>query len=255
MRTFWIFDFDGTLSPIVADRNAARLHPDCRKLLKELSGNESHHVAILSSRMLDDIVPRIDVPGVYIGGNNGLRWYLPQGRVLDCTNLFSGHLRKTRRLMIRRIMALKELPGIDIEDKEWSVAVHLRKMDPETKQKAAKHIQAWENLEGIRILKGPEAMEIIFSSFFNKSVGIQVICKHLHYSPGNDTLIYAGDDENDALAMEQVLFMGGKAITVGSRNLLPDTYLAKNPEALAHLCREMAGLLTKEVKENDPLSN
>ena len=152
-RTFWIFDFDGTLSPIVADRNAAYLHPECRKLLKELSNNKSYHVAILSSRMLDDIVPRIDVPGVYIGGNNGLRWYLPQGRVLDCTNLFSGHLRKTRRLMIRRIVELKELPDIVIEDKEWSMAINLRKMKQEAKQETVKRIKTWENLDGILILK------------------------------------------------------------------------------------------------------
>jgi trehalose 6-phosphate phosphatase len=254
-RTFWIFDFDGTLSPIVADRNAAKMHPECHNMLKELIKVASHSVVVLSSRMLDDIIQRIDVPGIYIGGNNGLRWYLPRHRVLDCTNFFTGHLRKTRRSMIRRIMALKELPGIDIEDKEWSVAVHLRKMTAEAKQEAVKRIHAWDNLDGIRILRGPEALEIIFSSFFNKSVGIQVICKHLKFSPENDTIIYAGDDENDTLAMAHVMSTGGTAITVGSRTLLRDTYLVENPEALARLCRKMAGLLPDEVMKNNSLSN
>jgi len=29
----WFFDFDGTLSPIVRDRDQAELHPVCRKML------------------------------------------------------------------------------------------------------------------------------------------------------------------------------------------------------------------------------
>jgi len=42
IRSLWVFDFDGTLSPIVEDRHAARIHPMCRELLKDLAGIALH---------------------------------------------------------------------------------------------------------------------------------------------------------------------------------------------------------------------
>ena len=36
-RRLWVFDFDGTLSPLVPNRNAARLHPASGAMLKELA--------------------------------------------------------------------------------------------------------------------------------------------------------------------------------------------------------------------------
>src|SRR5512139_1848564 len=78
-RRLWVFDFDGTLSPLVPDRSTATLHPACREVLEELSAGPQEIVAVLSSRAIDDLVPRVPVPGVFLGGGSGLVWHLPGG--------------------------------------------------------------------------------------------------------------------------------------------------------------------------------
>jgi trehalose-phosphatase len=250
-RIVWIFDFDGTLSPIVADRHAARLHPACRDLLIYLHQDQGHQVAVLSSRRLEDLTSRIDIPGVYIGGYNGLRWISPEGRVLDRGHFFPGDLQKSRVAMLPGIMALKELAGLDIEDKEWAITLHLRKLPPDLKEEAARKILSWKNLDGIRVLKGPEAWEIIFSPSFDKSVGVRILCQELHFDVRGDILIYAGDDENDALAMAYVASTGGINITVGSRPLVAGSHLINNPDSLAPFCRKLAASLISMDSKQD----
>src|SRR3972149_2640835 len=79
IRRLWVFDFDGTLSPLVPDRTVARLHPASLALLKDLVADPRDRVAVLSSRTLEDIVPRVPVPQVYLGGGCGLAWRIPGG--------------------------------------------------------------------------------------------------------------------------------------------------------------------------------
>ena len=243
-RIVWIFDFDGTLSPIVADRHAAHLHPACRELLMDLHQDQGQEVAVLSSRRLEDLSARIDIPGVYIGGYNGLRWISPEGRVLDRGYYFQGDLQEKRNAMLPGIMALKELPGMDIEDKHWAVTLHLRQMSPDGKEEALKHIRTWGNQDDISVLPGPEAWEVTFSPSFNKSVGVQILCRELDFKPRRDLLIYAGDDANDALAMAYVASLGGIIITVGPQPLYPCCRLVNDPKTLAVLCRKMARALS-----------
>ena len=76
-RSLWVFDFDGALSWIVPDRNEARLHRGCERMLRFLARSPWNRVAVLSSRTLDDVVSRVPVPGVFVGGASGLEWRLP----------------------------------------------------------------------------------------------------------------------------------------------------------------------------------
>jgi trehalose-phosphatase len=220
-RSIWIFDFDGTLSPIVAGRYAARLHPACRELLKKLSRDHENHVAVLSSRRLEDLTPRIDIPGLYLGGYNGLKWLSPEGRVLDHGHDFPGDLQQTRDVMLPGIMALNELPGMDIEDKHWAVTLHLRHLSSDLKEEVSQRILGWETGDRVRLLKGPEAWEIVFSPTFDKSVGVWILCRILGFDPHLERLIYTGDDENDALAMAYVTSQGGINITIGRAPWFP----------------------------------
>jgi len=63
-RRLWVFDFDGTLSPLVPDRSIATLHAACKTMLEELSAGPREIVAVLSSRGIEDRVPRVPIPGV-----------------------------------------------------------------------------------------------------------------------------------------------------------------------------------------------
>jgi trehalose 6-phosphate phosphatase len=125
--TLWMFDFDGTLSPLVADRTAASLDPNCRDMLHQLAAKRNYRCAVISSRLLADITSCVDVPGIYLGGGSGLEWRLPDGRLRVPKADRMDAIQKIRETLIPEIMEWSRLPGIEIEDKQWSVAIHIRR--------------------------------------------------------------------------------------------------------------------------------
>src|SRR5512143_3400440 len=66
----YAFDFDGTLAPISADRNAVRIAPGIARWLKELTKMAS--CAGVSGRALADVMPRIDTTLGRVIGNHGI---------------------------------------------------------------------------------------------------------------------------------------------------------------------------------------
>jgi trehalose 6-phosphate phosphatase len=65
------FDFDGTLAPIVADRDAARMRASTRKLFERVC--RLYPCAVISGRSRDDVSSRLEgLPVKYIIGNHGL---------------------------------------------------------------------------------------------------------------------------------------------------------------------------------------
>jgi len=55
----------------------------------------------------------------------------------------------------------------------------------------------------------------------------------MKFNPKPGTLFYAGDDENDALAMRLVTRLGGTAVTVGERCLIAASTVVRDPQELA----------------------
>jgi trehalose 6-phosphate phosphatase len=52
-------------------------------------------------------------------------------------------------------------------------------------------------------------------------------------------MVYAGDDENDATAMEWVIRQGGMAFSVGKKAIIPDAIHVPGPEMLAAEIRRL----------------
>src|SRR3989344_5814712 len=68
--TLYAFDFDGTLAPIVANPDDARMSAKNIGLLKEL--NKLASVAVISGRSLTDLKKRLPFRPKYLVGNHGL---------------------------------------------------------------------------------------------------------------------------------------------------------------------------------------
>jgi len=232
----WIFDFDGTLSPIVPDRRAARILPQARDLLKELASRPGELVAVLSSRLLDDLIPRVEVPGVYLGGGSGVEWLLPGGKRWTAPGM-AERLPEARQTLIPAIGNVLAVPGITMEDKVWSMAIHLRGIGPDQRERVSSFLKDRLRRQGIRFLRGPRVVEIQFLPEVDKVFGVKTICEILGVDPPRDRLIYAGDDENDAIAMAWVIQQGGLAVKVGYSHIVPGAWHVNSPAALVfELC-------------------
>ena len=233
IKRLWIFDFDGTVSNLVPDRRKARLNIDCARMIDKLIGDPENRVAILSSRTLPDLCQRVggELPDVYLGGNNGLIWQLPDGRTREKGG--KEELLKIRRnLFMPKTEILKKYPGLEIEDKKWSIAIHLRRASDSVKSDVRMILEEISPFRDFRKLLGPEVIEILFFPEFDKAFGIRNLCEFLEYEPEPEGLICAGDDENDLSAMQWVLFMKGLVFTVGDHPLIRGSYLSPTPSSL-----------------------
>ncbi|MBI5574865.1 MAG: trehalose-phosphatase [Deltaproteobacteria bacterium] len=239
-RRLWVFDFDGTLSPLVPDRNAARLHQASRSLLKRLAADPRNQVAVLSSRSLEDLARRVPLPDLFLGGGSGLEWRLPDDRRVLPGKDAQKKLEKTRGAVFPALARLSALPGVELEDKRWSVAVHFRRISPGERYRLPSMIHGLKKLPGIRVFEGPAVAEVQFLRSAAKSFGIRRLCGILKFDPSCGSIFYAGDDENDAAAMRWVISKNGIAVAVGNSIRIPAVRHVDGPMELSRIVRELA---------------
>jgi len=238
-RSLWVFDFDGTLSPFVPDRTAARLHRECERMLRFLARSPWNRVAVLSSRTLDDVASRVPVPGVFLGGASGQEWRLPGGHRIGPGAVNEALLEKRRMAVSPILKEMAFIPGVEIEEKRWSVAIHHRNAAPGSFRKRTSLLQRLMELKGIKLYRGNEVVEVQLVPGGGKSAGVRRLCRITDWDPSRERIVYAGDDENDAVAIRWVLSRGGTGIIVGNRITVPRAHHVDRPADLAKAVREL----------------
>lgn len=176
------FDFDGTLAPIVADRDAARMTAKTEGLLCRVA--DLYPCAVISGRSRPDIGRRLGAAKVkYVVGNHGLE---PGAKLQG----FEEQIARARQALER---ALGSSPGIEIEDKTYSLAVHYRRA--RLKQAARDAIsRAVQTLDvGMRMIGGKLVVNIIPAGAPNKADALL----HLREKERADVAVYVGDDATD----------------------------------------------------------
>jgi trehalose 6-phosphate phosphatase len=202
-------------------------------MLQKLVSNPMFHVAILSSRKLEDPAPRVPVRGLFLGGSSGTEWQVPGGHRMTLSGKASIRLMAVRKRILPELRALAEIPGVVIEDKKWSVALHICQASAAMKLVLSSRLVHSNPSDRIRVFKGPEVYEVQFVPGIDKSFGVRTLCRFLKFRPVPRSLFYAGDDENDAMAMRLVSRLGGTAVTLGESPLIPSSKVVKDQHSLA----------------------
>jgi len=118
-RPLLAFDFDGTLAPIVARPEDARISQAVAARLKTLATQLP--LAIVTGRTVDDVRGRLGFEPTYILGNHGAEDPLDPAAALALAQ----RLDPLRQRLQQRHAALADA-GIAIEDKGVSLALHYR---------------------------------------------------------------------------------------------------------------------------------
>lgn len=184
-----VFDFDGTLAPIVARPDDARLPPAMRERLLALQ--QLAPVAILTGRALTDIATRMDFAADFMVGNHGLEG-LPDSshRRLRFEKDCAGW-----RADIEQAFADHERfdPHLLMEDKAISLSVHYRH--------AQNQVQAQESLTQLfatlvppaRIIAGKYVFNLLPQAAGDKGTAFEELMR----LSGATSAIYVGDDVTD----------------------------------------------------------
>jgi trehalose 6-phosphate phosphatase len=196
-RVLIAFDFDGTLAPIVRDPKAAAMRARTARLLAEVA--RLYPCAVLSGRARADVMAKVDgIPLRAVFGNHGME---P-----------SPNLRTWRKQVARWhaqiAAALPPIPGVAIENKGVSLAIHYR----QARARKAVHelvLEAVECLRGIRIVEGKMVVNILPAGAPNKGSSLISLRNRLRCN----SAIYVGDDDND----EDVFALAGHERLLGIR--------------------------------------
>jgi trehalose-6-phosphatase len=108
-----------------------------------------------------------------------------------------------------------------------------------------------EGAQDIRVYRGPSVAEVQLLRNVSKSFGVRTICRIIGFDPSKDRILYAGDDQNDAVAMRWVLRKKGIAFSVGDAAYVPGARVVENPIALARAVADLAGIALQPGKRND----
>lgn len=174
-------DFDGTLAPIVAEPGRARMRSSTRELLIQVA--RLYPTVVISGRAQPDVAARLrGVPLAAVIGNHGLEPAASPG-------LFERVVRRWRPSL--DALASRH-PGVEIEDKRYSVAVHYRGC--RAKKRLLRELeQALAGLQPVRMVGGKCVVSLLPPDAPHKGMALERLRRRF----GCDTAIYVGDDETD----------------------------------------------------------
>jgi trehalose 6-phosphate phosphatase len=179
------FDYDGTLAPIVDDPKIAKMASKTRDLLAEIA--QYFPVAIISGRQRSDIVKFVKPCNVdYIVGNRGIEG-------LPSSHLAQANARAACEAWHVRLQGELTHPGVEIENKVYSIAIHYR-LAANKKEAKAKILELAAILSPPpRILIGKCVINLASACAPHKGVALLEVMA----DSGCQSAVYIGDDIND----------------------------------------------------------
>jgi trehalose 6-phosphate phosphatase len=180
-RALVAFDYDGTLSAIVRDRNKAGMRSRTKRLLSEVA--RRYPTAVVSGRARVDLIKCIGrVPIAHLVGNHGVEPWGARRRFAARVAKWAEHLEENLPL----------LPGMSVENKRYSITIHYRNVRDKRRAYAA-IMRAVSALRGARVLEDRYAVGLLPRGAPHKGRAV----RHLRTLVKADTVIYVGDDRTD----------------------------------------------------------
>ncbi len=215
-RTALFLDYDGTLTPIVSHPEDARLSSYTQNLLEKLS--QKCIVAIVSGRDRREIESLVNIPTLYYAGNHGFDITGPGNTtfVYPKVSTIQPYLSRAETYISE---SLSSIPGILIERKQFSIAIHYRQVISEHVEKIKNELDIICGIiDGFKITSGKKVYEFQPDVNWNKGDAvlwlIEKIVPIASLSP-EYTFMYMGDDMTDEDAFREVAEFG-IPILVGS---------------------------------------
>lgn len=210
-RVFLFLDYDGTLISI-RKTPARALFPPSKKDFLERLGQRAF-VGLVSGRSLSEIQTLVALKDVGYIGNHGLEiaygrrcWVHPQAK---------GTEPLLREAMRRIQRATRSFPGIVVEDKGVTGAVHYRlaarAVWAQLKEIVSREVE--QNDGALKMSEGKRVFEIKPNVPWDKGQGVLKLMGWLN-PKGRFRLVYIGDDRTDEDAFRAVNLSGQRAVTI-----------------------------------------
>jgi len=233
-------DFDGTLVDYHAHPEDVKLSREAKVALRELAKHRNVHVAIVSGRRRGVLVRHVKVPGVrymgLYGWEDGKSRHLPRRTIQE--------IRRSRRTLAS---LPAELPGISIENKGISVAVHFRGASVEMRRRAENRVRRalGKFQSNVRVIRSNDVWDVIPRQVRGKGYAVRRALR----GAGREVLpIYVGDDVTDESAF--VALRRGITVLTGPPRKTAAQFGLRNPEEVCAFLKKLEIEINIEEKSH-----
>jgi trehalose 6-phosphate phosphatase len=235
-------DYDGTLTPIVDDPDAALLPPATRAVIEALA--DATLVAIVSGRDLDDVRDKVGVAGIAYAGSHGFDILHPDGTRHQLATAHVEVLDEAERVLQER---LSDAPGARVERKRFAIAVHDRQVsDVAVRERIAATVrEIGDAHDELRVTGGKRIHELRPAIDWDKGRAIDALLVELGAS--DRVPIYLGDDLTDEDGFRAVVAHGGIGVVVRGEDDERETLAAAvldTPDDARRFLEELRELVT-----------
>lgn len=240
-------DFDGTLCEFEPIPETVRLKPTRGAALEAVAASARASIGLVSGRRLADLRERAGlVTDAWLAGLHGLEI---EGFGFSFCHPRADEARGLIGLLARSLRTqVADLPGVLIEDKGYSMSMHVRQAHPDHKIQAdaiflrmtLPHIDDG----ALRLMPGSNVSELLPNIPWTKGDAVHWICETERDRRGSDQpppcVVYLGDDFTDEDAFRVV--GTATSIIVGPRTSLVEMRL-KDPSAVEAFLGHLAAAL------------
>ncbi|HEY2673822.1 MAG TPA: trehalose-phosphatase, partial [Rugosimonospora sp.] len=189
-------DYDGTLAPIVEDPSQAVPLPEAVAAVRALAALPQTTVAVVSGRALRDLATLSRLPSeVHLIGSHGSEFDI------GFVQRLAPDLVALRTRLQKEIEGIAgNRPGVRLEPKPASIAVHTRTASPEDAAAVNEAVLAGPaTWEGVHVTQGKRVIELLVLAT-HKGTAIDQLRMQLSAS----AVLFVGDDVTDENAFRQL---------------------------------------------------
>jgi trehalose-phosphatase len=214
-------DYDGTLTPIRDQPEEAVISDNMREVVRKLA--ERVPVIVVSGRDREVVQQLMGLDNLIVAGDHGFDIWSPSGGTIQQKEgvSFAGLLREVEAKLG---VEVAHIPGVLIEPKTYSVAVHYRLVPEEQQPRVKKIVDATlgEHPMELKVTPGKMVFEIQPKVDWDKGKAVLYLLKVLGLDRDDVVPVYLGDDITDENAF-RALAGRGVGILVGSADDREDT--------------------------------
>lgn len=188
-----LLDYDGTLVPFHETPSGARPDAELLDLLDSLAADEANEVVIVSGRQRNDLENWFGALPVGLIAEHGV-WLRPRNANWRQLKLISSEWKERIRPILQ--LYVDRLPGALLEEKEFSLAWHFRRADPDQAFVRAKELlddlaDYTRNIDA-QVLQGNKVLEIRATNVTKGTAALDWLAMNQ-----SDFVLAIGDDWTD----------------------------------------------------------
>ncbi|WJX38690.1 trehalose-phosphatase [Trifolium repens] len=242
-------DYDGTLSPIVADPDKAFMTRKMRGTLKDIARH--FPTAIVTGRCRDKVINFVKLAELYYAASHGMDIMGPtknqtaaektnKAVLFQPASQFLPMIDEVYKILLEKT---KSVSGAKVENNKFCLSVHFRCVDEKSWAPLAEKVRLVLNeYPKLKLTQGRKVLEIRPTIKWDKGKALEFLLESLGYENSNDVFpIYIGDDRTDEDAFKVLRRRDqGVGILVSSVPKETDaSYTLQDPPEVEHFLRRL----------------